>query len=444
MNYQEFKTLVFEIAKAKDLTEYELYYQEAKSTELGAFGGEINAFSSSDSAEVGIRCVCGGHIGYASTSLFTEAEAESLVERAMENALSMEKEEPVLFCKGGMEYREVNPRTVEDIPTAQMVEIALKALQCCLEADPRVTASSMTSAVIQHSTICLDNSNGVHLQNTTHVGAVIPQVIVTEGGETCDAYDFKLGNLHEADLEKLAKETVQKALDKMGAGVPDSGKYSLVLSNHAMSSLLGVFSSAFSAENVQNGLSLMKDKEGTQIAAECVTLLDDPFYAESFRQSSFDAEGTPTRCKAVVDKGVLTTLLHNLATAAKAGVESTGNASRGSVDSPITVRPSNFYFQPGEYTAEQLYEKAGNGVLVTSLGGLHAGADFVTGDFSLQSSGFMIRDGKKAEPVKSFTIAGNFYQLLKDITALGNDVELGLSCIGSPSVLVSEITVAGK
>ncbi|MBQ8814232.1 MAG: TldD/PmbA family protein [Lachnospiraceae bacterium] len=444
MNYQEFKDLVFETAKANGLTEYELYYKESQSTELGAFGGEINAFSSSDSAEAGLRCVCGGHIGYASTSLFTAEEADSLVERAMENALSMEKEEPVLFCKGGLEYREVNPRVVEDIPTSQMVEIALKALQCCREADERVTASSMTSAVIQHSTTCLDNSNGVHLQNTTHVGAVIPQVIVTEGGETCDAHDFKLGNLHEADLEKLAKETVQKALDKMGAGVPDSGKYPLVLSNSAMSSLLGVFSSAFSAENAQNGLSLMKGKEGTQIAAECVTLLDNPFYEESFRQSSFDAEGTPAKCKAVVDKGVLTTLLHNLATAAKAGVESTGNASRGSVDSPITVRPTNFYFQPGEYTAEELYEKAGEGVLVTGLGGLHAGADFVTGDFSLQSSGFMIRGGKKAEPVKSFTIAGNFYQMLKDITALGNDMELGLSCIGSPSVLVSEITVAGK
>lgn len=444
MNYQEFKDLVFETAKAKGLTEYELYYQESQSTSLGAFRGEINGFSSSDNAEACLRCVCGGHIGYASTSLFNAAEAESLAERAMENALSMEKEEPVLFCKGGMEYKAVTPKVVEDIPASKMVEIALKALECCRAADVRVSDSSMASAVIEHSTTCLDNSNGVHLQNTTHVGAVIPQVIVTEGGETCDAYDFKLGNLPDADLDKLAKDTVQKALDKMGAGVPDSGKYPLVLSANAMGSMLGVFSSAFSAENAQNGLSLMKDKEGTQIAAECVTLMDNPFYEESFSQSSFDGEGTPTKCKAVVDKGVLTTLLHNLATAAKAGVESTGNASRGSVDSPISVRPTNFYFQPGEYTAEELYEKAGNGVLVTSVGGLHAGADYVTGDFSLQSSGFMIRDGKKAEPVKSFTIAGNFYDMLKHITALGNDLELGLSCIGSPSVLVSEITVAGK
>ena len=444
MNYQEFKDIVFASAKANGLTEYELYYKESQSTSIEAFRGEINGFSSSDGAECCLRCVCGGHIGYASTSLFTAEAAEGLVERAMENALCMEKEEPVLFCQGGLEYREVTPRVVEDIPTSQMIEIALNTLKCSREADERVTDSAMASAVVEHSTTCLDNSNGVHLQNVSHLGAIVAQVIVTENGETCDAYDFKLGNLPEADLAAFTKDTVQKALDKMGAGVPDSGKYPLVLSPDAMRSMLGVFSAAFSAENAQNGLSLMKDKEGTRIAAECVTLMDNPFYEESFRQSAFDAEGTPSRCKAVVETGTLKTLLHNLATAAKAGVESTGNASRASVDSPIAVRPTNFYFQPGEYTAEELYEKAGDGVLVTSVGGLHAGADFVTGDFSLQSSGFMIRGGKKAEPVKSCTIAGNFYELLKNITALGNDMELSLSCVGSPSVLVSEIAVAGK
>lgn len=443
MNYQEFKDLVFAEAKNQNLTEYELYYEQSASTEVGAFGGEINGFSSSDEAGACLRCVCGGHIGYASTSLFTAEEAVSLVERAMENASSMEKEEPVLFCPGGLTYGKTNPKTVEDIPTARMIELALEALKCCSEADEKVSPASQVSVVIQHNSNCLDNSNGVHLQESFHVGAIIPQIIVTDGEETSDAYKIKLGNLEEIDLKELTKEVTQKALDKMGAGVPDSGKYPLVLSADAMSSMLGVFSAAFSAENVQNGMSLMKDKEGTKIAADCVTLMDDPFYKDSYNQSAFDGEGTPTKTKAVIENGVLKTLLHNLATAAKAGVESTGNAARG-VNSPIVVRPTNFYIQPGEETPEELYQKAGNGVLVTGVGGLHAGADFVTGDFSLQSNGFMIRDGKKAEPVKSFTIAGNFYDMLNKITALGNDLELGLSGIGAPSVLVSEIMVGGK
>ncbi len=443
MNYQEFKDLVFAEAKAQGLTEYELYYEQSASTEVGAFGGEISGFSSSDNAGACLRCVCDGHIGYASTGLFTAEEAVSLVERAMENAISMEKEEPVLFCPGGLTYGKTNPKKVNDVSTGRMIELALEMLKCCSEVDEKVSPSSQVSAVIQHNENCLDNSNGVHLQESFHVSALIPQIIVTDGEETSDAYKIELGNLDEIDLKKLAQKVAQKALDKMGAGVPDSGKYPLVLSADAMSSMLSVFSGAFSAENAQNGMSLMKDKEGTKIAADCVTVMDDPFYVESYNQSSFDGEGTPTRTKAVIENGVLKTLLHSLATAAKAGVESTGNAARG-VNSPIVVKPSNFYIQPGTETPEELYAKAGNGVLVTSVGGLHAGADFVTGDFSLQSSGFMIRDGKKAEPVKAFTIAGNFYEMLNKITALGNDMELGLSGFGSPSVLVSEIMVAGK
>ena len=78
MNYQEFKDLVFVEAKNQGLTEYELYYEQSASTEVGAFGGEINAFTSSDDAGACLRCVCGGHIGYASTSLFTAEEALSL------------------------------------------------------------------------------------------------------------------------------------------------------------------------------------------------------------------------------------------------------------------------------------------------------------------------------------------------------------------------------
>jgi PmbA protein len=106
------------------------------------------------------------------------------------------------------------------------------------------------------------------------------------------------------------------------------------------------------------------------------------------------------------------------------------------------------YLENGDLTEEELLQKAGNGVYITDLSGLHAGADAISGDFSLQSAGFMIRDGKKAEYVKSFTVAGNFYDLLKNITALANNCHLpmamGMTAFGAPSVLVDGLSVAGK
>ena len=82
------------------------------------------------------------------------------------------------------------------------------------------------------------------------------------------------------------------------------------------------------------------------------------------------------------------------------------------------------------------------------LSGLHAGADSISGDFSLQSSGYMIQGGKKTTYVKSFTVAGNFYDLLKTIRVMANNSKLpnamGMTAFGAPSTLVDGLSVAGK
>jgi PmbA protein len=163
---------------------------------------------------------------------------------------------------------------------------------------------------------------------------------------------------------------------------------------------------------------------------------------------NFDAEGSPTHRKAIIEKGVLNTLLYNLKTAAVAGKKTTGNASKAGYDSSVGIRPFTMYLEGGELTEEELLQKAGNGVYITDLSGLHAGADSISGDFSLQSAGYMIENGKKTRYVKSFTVAGNFYELLKNIVALANNSHLpramGSTAFGAPSALVDGLSIAGK
>jgi PmbA protein len=212
-----------------------------------------------------------------------------------------------------------------------------------------------------------------------------------------------------------------------------------------MCSLLGVYSSIFSSEAAQKGLSKLAGKEGEVIASELVTLIDDPFFKGSLVSRNFDAEGSPTHTKKIIENGVFSTLLYNLKTAAVAGKKTTGNASKAGYDAAVGISPFTMYIAPGEITEEELLTKAGNGVYITSLGGLHAGANAISGDFSLQSSGFMIEDGEKTGYVKSFTVAGNFYDLLKNITALASNLKMpGMGRLGSPSVLVEGLSIAGK
>ena len=150
----------------------------------------------------------------------------------------------------------------------------------------------------------------------------------------------------------------------------------------------------------------------------------------------------------MIENGEQTTLLYNLKTAAVAGKKTTGNASKAGYDAAVGIRPFTMYLQGGNITEEELLQKAGNGVYITSQGGLHAGADAISGDFSLQSSGYMIENGVKTRYVKSFTVAGNFYELLKNIVALADNCRLpramGSTAFGAPSVLVDGLSVAGK
>ena len=138
-------------------------------------------------------------------------------------------------------------------------------------------------------------------------------------------------------------------------------------------------------------------------------------------------------------------MYYNLKTAALAGKQTTGNASKAGYDAPVAVRPFTMYLTPGEISREELLAGVEKGVLINSLGGLHAGANPISGDFSLQSAGFLIENGSLTESVKSFTVAGNFYDLLKSITALGSDLETpGMGSFGSPTVRVDGLTIAGK
>ena len=246
----------------------------------------------------------------------------------------------------------------------------------------------------------------------------------------------------------MVDDAVDGALSKIGAGSVPTGKYSLVFDGNQMRSLLSVFSSAFSARAVLDGMSRLKGMEGQVIASEIVTITDDPQREGNSVGTNFDAEGVATHRKAVVENGVLTTLLHNRETALAMGKETTANASKAGYSSPIGVRPYSFAIEPGDKSRDELFELVGDGIYITSIQGLHAGANPVSGDFSLQSAGFMIRGGKKCEAVKSFTVAGNFFDLLKNISALGNKLEKGIGGgfteFASPDVFVPDMSVAGK
>lgn len=448
MKYAEFKEAVAAAAKRLGIEEYELYYQTSESTSAEVFAHEINSFSSSLEGGVSFRCLVNGKMGYASTEELSADEAERIVASAKDNASVLETEEREFLVEGGKEYRKTE-REEYALPAAdELVSKALEAQEALYAADKLVVDGCQTETYSVRSTVAIMNSKGLDLKSETNMSLIFSSAMVSDGKEMNDSYEIKSGDFKKLDFAAIAAKAVADAKAKLGAGVAPTGSYPVVFAPKAMSSLIATYSDVFSAESARKGLSRLAGKEGEKIGSDKVTLIDDPFYKDAAVQMSFDAEGSPTYTKNVIEKGVLKTLLYNLKAAAAMGRETTGNASKYGYASSVGISPFTMYLAPGNLTEEELLKKAGNGVYIDFLGGLHAGADPISGDFSLQSAGFMIENGVKTEAVKNFTVAGNFYDLLNNITELSDKVELpgfgGVTSFGSPAVLAEGLSVAGK
>ena len=448
MNFNEFKNHVIAACKEAGIEEYELYYSAGESTSVETFRHEINEFTASRDGGVCFRCIVGGKMGYASTEELSAEQARSVVAKAADSAALLESEEAVFLGEGGQAYEPLEITPYERPATDALIAAVLDAQEKLYAADPCVIDGCQTQAIAERSEMAICNSKGLDLYYENTVTGLVASAVVSDGQEMANSFEVKLGKLDEIDIAAVTSKAAENAKAKLGGQVAPTGQYPVVFSPGAMCNLLGVYSGIFSSEAAQKGLSRLAKAEGEMIASEIVTLVDDPFHKDNPMPINFDAEGSPTHRKNIIEKGKLTTLFYNLKTAAVAGKVTTGNASKAGYDGAVAIRPFTLYLENGSISEEELLQQVGNGVYINSLGGLHAGANPITGDFSLQSAGFMIENGVKTTAVKSFTVAGNFYDLLKNITALANNCELpmamGMTAFGSPSVRVDGLSIAGK
>ncbi len=446
-NFEPIKKAAIDAAKSLGIREYELYYSEGASVSADTYKDEISAFSSDLGGYLSFRCIVDGKMGYASTQKLTIDEVTELVERAAENAQYIERDEEAIIFGGAKpeDYHAV-PSCDFTMPEAAAVKNA--AMDCrntVYAADKLVSDGTECGAYASENVTYLVNSNGLDLESHAGTVAEYMYAILDDGSEKVWGYDTSYGDFGKCDRSELAGKVIDEARSKLGAVVPPTGSYNIVFSSKQMSAILSTFVSVFFAENAQKGLSLLKGKVGEKIAADCVNINDDPFHPANPKQINFDGEGVPARKKAVIENGVLKTLLYNLSSAKKDGVETTGNASR----SGASIGTKTFWFciEPGEVSLDDLFAKAGTGIYVTEMKGFHAGANAVTGDFSIESAGFLIENGVKSTPVKSFTIAGNFFDLIKKIDTLSSDIDYrgpSFSKIAAPALLVRDMPVAGK
>ena len=447
MNMDRFIDTLLAAAAAAGIETAEVFYQTGSSFRAGAMEGEIKDYQVSSSCGLSLRGTVSGRMGYAATQAFDEDAVAQLIEGVKESAALAEAEEQDEIFEGEAAYPPMaEPETdMDGVSAEKKLVLCLAVEKAAREADSRIWKVESTTLSTVRSTVGLRNSHGLDLHWNDCLCYAYTQPIAKDGDSTGLGFTIECGkNFADLNADTLGHKAAAEAVAQLHGAPVEAGSYRVIFRNDAMSSLLETFCGVFSAENAQQKMSLLGGREGTAIAANLVTLMDDPLLPGGLASCPFDAEGSASRTKAVIDKGVLTTLLHSRKTARKQGVATTGNASRGSYSSPVRVAPTNFFFKPGEKTLEELMADMGEGLVITELGGLHAGANPTSGDFSLIAKGYTVEGGQRGRAVEQITVAGNFYELLKSIRAMGSDLLFPASTVGSPSVDVGTLQVSGK
>lgn len=444
---EQFMDKLLAAAKAAGIDSAEVYYTENDSFRASAMDGEINQYQVSNSSGLGFRGTVDGRMGYASTQAYDDAAICQLIEGVKDSAALSEAEEQDEIFAGESTYPDLPelPSDLDGITPEAKLDTCLAMEKAAKAADERIWKVQGARVATSKGLVRLKNSFGLDLTGHENLAVAMLFAIAKEGNDTSTGGKIAaVRNFSEIDPEMIGREGAADTLAQLHASPVASGSYRTVIRYDAMSSLLQTFWGMFSAENAQKKLSLLAGKEGSKIASELITLMDDPLLPGGFASCPFDGEGSASRTKAVVDKGVLTTLLHSRKTAKKQGVASTGNAGRSGYASPVQVSPTNLFFQPGHKSLDALLADMGEGLLITEVSGLHAGANPTSGDFSLLSKGFVVEGGKLIRPVEQITVAGNFYQLLENVRAVADDLKFEGSSIASPSMDVGSLAVSGK
>lgn len=404
--------------------------------------GEIEQVDRSEGEEIGLRVFVGQQSASVASSEFSDETLAELVDRA----IAMAREAPEdryaglapaeLLARGATP--DVGSENHAERDPASLRARALEAERAAL-AVPLVTNSSGASAGSSLGILALATSTGFSGAYLSTGHSVSATVIAGEGATMQRDHAWH-GVRHLEDLdpaEEVGRLAGTRAAARLNPSRPKPGRYPVLFDPRVAGSLLGHFAGAITGSAIARKVSFLLEKLGQQVFASGVRIIDDPLRPRGLRSRPFDAEGLRVARKALVEDGILTTWIADSAAARQLGIQPTGHAVRGA-SGPPGAAPSNLYVDAGKRSREELLAAFPEAVLITELIG--QGVNGVTGDYSRGAAGFMVRDGRIAEPVAEITIASNLIDMFLNAEP-GSDLEFRRG-VDSPTLLIPEMTVA--
>ncbi len=432
----------------KGAAEAEAYVYEGQTTNVGIERGQIAKINTIIDRGLGIRAIVNKAVGFAYTNII---EKQNTIEETITGALSAARaSKPDQDWNGLPEKkpyvaveRIYDPRILE-LRSEGLVDIATSMLDAAASVDKYVFPIEGGAAAAYLSSAIVNSNEIAAFERGTIMECSLAAIAKEKNTVTPMCFEFNAGRTHNVDPLWVGKEAARLAVASLKTKRIKTETTKLILTQFALQELLHfTLINAVKADNIQRKQSLFQGKIGEKVAAESITIHDDGLLAGGLRTWSFDAEGTPQQKTAVIEKGILCNFLYDNYTAKKEEKESTGNASRAGYLSTPDIGATNFHISPGNKTPDQLISEVDNGLLIYYLQGAHS-SNPISGEFSVVATpAWKINGGKITHATRGVMLAGNIFEVLKNVTATANN-ERQMGQLVAPWILVENVRVIGK
>jgi PmbA protein len=422
----------------------EVFLEINRNLSINVLKSEIETIEEASSQGVGFRIFVDGKMGFSHCNDFSTKSLDDTISRAIAFArLSTPDENNILpGDKGITAIEDLYDPGIAAEPMDKKIKMALDLEKLAMK-DLRITKSAGAGYGEGESEIFIGNSNGVVKSYRSSVCSIGVSVVAEKGDQKNTGEEY-CSRVFFSDLvppEEIAAVASKKAIELLDPVMIKTQKAAVVFDPDVAWALLGGVISAINGERVLQGASFLKDYFGKQFASPLLTLTDDGTLNKCPGSAPFDGEGVPTIKNILIENGVLKSFIYNTKAASRAGVKSTGNASRGGFSSLPGIGTHNVYVSTGNYTRNEIIAATKKGLLLLEVTGY--GIDPVSGNFSGGASGLWIENGEIVHPVKGVTIAGMAFDILNVIDRMGNDLDMN-RINAAPTFRVAEMQIGGK
>ena len=434
---------------ARDGEQIEAFVVRARETDIEAFGGDVESLTTAVVEGISVRVIVDHRQGLAWAGSLDPSVVEETIREARDNVAFGQPDEWVGLASPADANGASAPaldlwrNELAEVTTDEKVRVTLELERATKAADHRIRNVEAASYGDAMSESAVANSLGIEASTLRTTCSASSVALAGDGSGTQTGYGFAAGRaLSDLDFDAIAADAVTRSVRLLGARSISSRRIPVILDPLVTRSFLGVLSSAFNGESVLKGRSLFMGREGEQVAAPGVQLLDDATDARALGASPHDSEGIPTRRNALITDGVVQRFLHNVYTGRRSGSGTTASATRALSSTPgVGVRALRL--EPGDKSPQEIMASVPEALYVQSVSGLHSGTNPISGDFSVGAEGLMVRNGEFAEPVREVTIASTLQRMLLDLVEIGADLTFLPGAVAGMTLLLSEMTVSG-